>query len=259
MREPEIVLVAGDWHGNTVWALHAIVDEARQLPEPRVILHAGDFGFWPGTEGAVYAGAVDAALQLAKATLIVAPGNHEDYDQVNAWHTSPAGLSFVTGAKNIRAARRGYRWEWHGRTWLACGGAASPDRGYRQRHEAATGQKIWWQQEYITDIDVSRCTDAGPADVLLSHDRPSRARIALPEWPHGWDDADHARCDVSREQVQRICEGTRVSHVIGGHYHMPFMHETHDLGYGPVQVTQLDQSGTDGNYRVLNVRTMEWQ
>ena len=118
---------------------------------------------------------------------------------------------------------------------------------------------MWWPQENITDDDVKRCIDAGPADVLVSHDRPSLARISLPPWPRGWSDADHARCEVSREKIQAICRHTQPYMVMHGHYHQPFSEIIADLGYDhPVRVAQLGMDGTDENYRLLDAETLEW-
>jgi hypothetical protein len=47
------VAVAGDWHGNFDWIGRAIPAAARSGAE--TLLHAGDFGFWPGHTGALLA------------------------------------------------------------------------------------------------------------------------------------------------------------------------------------------------------------
>jgi hypothetical protein len=50
---PDRVALAGDWHGNTAWAVRAVRKMAALLPPdgPRVIVHLGDFGIWPGARG----------------------------------------------------------------------------------------------------------------------------------------------------------------------------------------------------------------
>ena len=55
-RVPEHIGVAGDWHGNTTWATRAVRKIAALLPAdgPRVILHLGDYGIWPGPGGREY-------------------------------------------------------------------------------------------------------------------------------------------------------------------------------------------------------------
>ena len=58
--------------------------------------HLGDFGIWPGPDGRDYLARLDVALAG------------------RIWHLP-----------------RGHRWRWHGRDWLALGGAVSLDRAVR--------------------------------------------------------------------------------------------------------------------------------
>jgi hypothetical protein len=263
MTTPTEILVAGDWHGNANWAEN-VIHTARTLPPPRIILQLGDFGFWNDEGGDQYLRRVQAALELAGAKLLITPGNHEDYDLISMWDSgggnpfSPAVGSSYRRLDRIEILPRGYRWTWHNRVWLACGGAASPDRQHRQNWEARDGIQRWWEDEYITAGDVQRCTDGGHADVLACHDRPTRAYIQLPPWPRFWAVADLARCEASRHRLQRICDGTQPSQVMHGHYHQPFTSQVHDLGYGPCTVSQLNMDGCDDNYKVLSIATMEW-
>lgn len=82
----ERVVLAGDWHGNMRWAREAIPAAARTGAS--TILHVGDFGFWPGNEGAYFLRAVDhwaRQVQRPKGApgierILVTLGNHEDYD-----------------------------------------------------------------------------------------------------------------------------------------------------------------------------------
>lgn len=253
---PGKIVVAGDWHGNTRWALN-VIWESRELlagEGEKVILQLGDFGIWPGEAGKAYLDQLGLALDQYDTMLLFVPGNHEDYDQIGSWPWEQRAVAVPGTGGRIICLGRGYRWQWHGREWLACGGAASPDRAWRERNGAG-----WWPGETITREDEEACISGAPADVLVSHDRPAQARLSLPPWPMGWTTQDLARCNASRDAVQRVCEGTQVRHVIHGHYHLDFSSRAHDLGYGPVQVTQL---GTDGdarnNYRVLDTVTMGW-
>ena len=63
--------VAGDWRGNTAWAPRGVGELAALLPAdgPRVIVHLGDFGIWPGPGGQEYLARLDAALAEAGAEL----------------------------------------------------------------------------------------------------------------------------------------------------------------------------------------------
>ncbi|MDR2988438.1 MAG: metallophosphoesterase, partial [Nocardiopsaceae bacterium] len=76
---PGRILVAGDWHGNRLWAVNVI----RRIPqllngeEPRIILHLGDFGIWPDDEGRRYLTTVSSVLAEQDAELWFVDGNHE--------------------------------------------------------------------------------------------------------------------------------------------------------------------------------------
>ena len=67
--------VAGDWHGNTRWARHAL----SEFHEAGVhdVWHLGDFGLWPG--GGDYLDAVNDTCERLGLTILVTPGNHEVY------------------------------------------------------------------------------------------------------------------------------------------------------------------------------------
>jgi Calcineurin-like phosphoesterase len=151
---PDRIGVAGDWHGNTAWATRAIRKMASLLPPgPRVIVHLGDFGIWPGPDGHDYLTALTGALADADAELWFVDGNHEDFTELARLRPGPDGRSPVTD--RIWHLPRGYRWRWHGREWLALGGAVSVDRALR------TAGVDWWPEEEITWRQAGRSSTPG--------------------------------------------------------------------------------------------------
>src|ERR1039458_1273412 len=104
---------------------------ARLLPEtgPRVIVHLGDFGIWPGPGGQEYLARIGSALADAAAELWFVDGNHEDFSQLGLLRPGPHGREQVT--ERIWHLPRGHRWRWGERDWLALGGAVSLDRADR--------------------------------------------------------------------------------------------------------------------------------
>jgi hypothetical protein len=72
---------------------------------------------------------------------------------------------------------RGYRWKWHGRRWLACGGGVSLDRACRR------GGIDWWPQEEISDLQEAALIGAGVADVMVCHDCPAAVAHSFPRPP----------------------------------------------------------------------------
>ena len=251
---PGRILVAADWHGNTYWALNVIqrVPQLLRGEQTRLILQLGDFGIWPGPQGQRYLSAVAAALDQVHASLWFVDGNHEDFAQLGrkASGMLPDGRIPVQG--NIFHLPRGHRWQWHGRTWLACGGGVSLDKAARRE-----GQD-WWPQEEITDQQETAMVAAGHADVLVSHDCPAGVSHTFAPPPSWWSPADLSRNAEHRERLQRITAAVQPGHVMHGHLHRAYQRSC-DLGYGPVQVTGLAADGRLRNFGVLDVTTMTWR
>src|SRR6516225_8423012 len=171
---PERIGVAGDWHGNMAWATRAVRKISALLPAdgPRIIVHLGDFGIWPGPGGREYLSRLDAALTAAGAVLSFVDGNHEDFAQLARLRPGPDGRAQVT--ERIWHLPRGHRWRWHGRDWLALGGAVSLDRAVR------TAGADWWPEEEIT-LAAGWIGHRGRARRRDGHARmPGRHRARVP-------------------------------------------------------------------------------
>jgi len=249
---PGRIGVAGDWHGNTAWATRAVRKMAALLPAagPRVIVHLGDFGIWPGPGGQEYLARLDAALAEAGAELCFVDGNHEDFTQLARLEAGPDGRPRVT--ERIFYLPRGHRWRWHGRDWLALGGAVSLDRAGRTE---GTG---WWPEEEITVRQAGAVMEAGPADVMVTHECPAGIEHTFPLPPPWWSQADLRRSDAHRSLLREVVLAVRPRWLMHGHLHLSYQRQV-DLGGGPIEVTGLDCDGTDrGNWAILDVTSMRW-
>jgi hypothetical protein len=257
--DPNRVLVAGDWHGNTPWAVGVIEQLPHLLPTEKhpILLHTGDFGVWPGLAGAMYLRTVHDALADVGAQLWFIDGNHEDHARLarvrkHLRGAGPIGFHYGRDDEDTRIfwLPRGYRWTWHARTWLALGGATSVD--WKVRREGIS----WWPQEAVTyrqGIDVMK---AGKADVMLTHDCPDEVPMNLPTAPGWWD---MAAAEDHRAKLGVIVDEVKPSWLIHGHYHLAH-EQTVQRDYGPLHVTGLDMDDAlRGNYRVLNVADMIWE
>ena len=248
---PGRVLVAGDWHGNREWAL-SVIKRVPQLlagEQTRLILQLGDFGIWPGTEGRRYLDSVSAVLDLVNAQLWFVDGNHEDFPQLARLAGGTVAGGRVAVRPNVCHLQRGHRWQWHGRTWLACGGGVSLDKAGR------TEGIDWWPQEEITSAQETAITASGHADVMVCHNCPSGVAHAFGRPPSWWAPADLARNDAHRERLQRIVDAVRPAHLMHGHLHRAYQ-RTCDFGYGAVQVTGLAADGSLRNFAVLEVASI---
>lgn len=218
------LLLAGDWHGNEYWALRVLNGKA---PGLSTVIQLGDFGFWHGKHASAYLDRVSTTLSRNAQTLLWLDGNHEDFDLLEHYPLVPTGPA--AGLRPIRPRLwhlpRGTRWTWNGPdgapvSWLSVGGAASVDRAARTRGDD------WWSQEELTDEQADAIIAGGPADVLICHDRPEAAAIALGDRPgewwsraKAWVDADKARSDVHAARLQRVVNGVQPAFVWHGHLH----------------------------------------
>jgi hypothetical protein len=239
---PRRVIVAGDWHANTRHAVRVIGAAGRILygePEP-LIIHLGDFGVWPGRDDYLAGVRQACGRQGVKAWFV--DGNHE-------WHPR---LSELLDGDPVRWLPRGTRWNWHGRAWLALGGAASVDRALKE----PVGR--WWPEEEITGRQAADAVAGGPAHVMVTHDAPAGVPYSLPPPPPAWDLADLARSGRHRERLQGVVDQVRPGWLAHGHLHLASQRLT-EFGYGSCEVTGLDRDGGRGpNWAVLDVKTMTW-
>jgi calcineurin-like phosphoesterase family protein len=263
---PGRIVVAGDWHGDTGWALHVIDNAARLLAsEPvKIILHLGDFGIWGGTQGDRYRFKVSRTLARAGMKLLFVDGNHEDHTRLAGWDAArpepdrralapvPIPPGPLAAPPRIFWLPRGHRWKWHGRTWLAAGGGVSLDNTRRVEG------RNWWPEEEISNRQFDAIITPGHADVLVTHDCPSGVVHHFPDRPDWWDWKDIHRQELHARRLQSIVEITRPSWLMHGHLHMGYQRIC-DFGYGDVQVTGLDEGGTRYNYLALDTQAMEWE
>lgn len=244
------VAIAGDWHGNAYWAEITVPKIAAQLGDQpfKVMYHLGDFGYWPGKFGKGYRARLDKVLDDHDMTLQFIDGNHENHHMLISIGNKDGG-SLVPVGDNIFWMRRGHRFILGGNEWLAMGGAASVDRSYREEGIS------WFPEELITDEQRDLAIELGHADVMLTHDRPSKAPITFPH--SNWPEKDLAISEAHREKLQDIVDAVQPSWIMHGHEHMA-LEGTYDFGYGPVRVNGFNCDGCPGNWGILDTVTMEW-
>lgn len=170
--------VAADWHGNAYWA-KTIIRNVAKNKTIKTLYQLGDFGLFPDKEGIDYVDEVSRELKKHGMTLVILPGNHDDYDQLNSMGTDKNGLIRFDESKywNIRFLPRGHVWEHDGDKFAAIGGAGSIDKLLRVEGET------WWAGEEITLADTKKLIDNvkslgwDKVDFLLTHDAPAGPRL----------------------------------------------------------------------------------
>lgn len=244
---PNRVMLAGDWHGDTEHARSAIGWAARQGAEG--ILQLGDFGIWPGVGGRRYLDALDATLGSQGLWLGFVDGNHEDFWQLLQLPVDRHGARRVR--PRIWHLPRGLRWSWHGRTWLALGGATSLDRPRRR-----LGVE-WWPEEEITFRDAQAATSGGRADFMLTHDCP--AGVDIPDLPPAstWAPAELNRANAHRQVLRAVVHEVRPQRLFHGHFHVRHDAVLRGEGYETAITGLNDNQGPfPQNVLMLDLMTM---
>lgn len=253
-HQPEHIVVAGDWHRDIPWSrsVAGLLPDLLPGEHPRILLHAGDFGVWTDGDGVAFLDLLNRSLVRSDAYIYFVDGNHEDLPYLHHLAADPDPRTPVQLRERITWLPRGYRWTWHNRTWLALGGAVSLDRVDREYGID------WFPEEEITEGQTQRVMDDGPADVMLCHDAPSGVPLRLDAPGRGWDRDDLARADSHRERLQAIVDVVQPGYLIHGHYHLEHLSLVR-MAYGPLIAVGLDKNNAPhGNYRVLDVRSMEF-
>lgn len=232
------IAVFGDWHGDN-WALKAIGSAARE--GARTIIHVGDFSLdWPGAKRGRYEQRLNRALAEHGAWLIVSPGNHDNLTNINKLQVQDDGLIFWRS--NIKVLPKGGRITIEGLRIGGLGGAYSIDQEWRREG------KDWWADEEPTLEQAERLIQAGPVDVLVTHDVPAgvpvRSGLDLPA--HIVEKANRTRI-LLREVVDTL----RPAHVFCGHWHQRLIHELQHPSGPPTRVDVLGMETSPAGNGVL--------
>lgn len=253
------IVVAGDWHGNTAWAMH-VIEQAAALGID-TILHVGDLGvLWPGDTGNSFTFKLQRHLDRYGVWLPFVDGNHDNHTALRALPRGTDGFGVIsTRAKGgrqlqrIRWVPRGHRWTWPGAggrliRFGALGGAFSVD------HEHRRAGKDWWPG--IEEVEPEDVLTLGPEplDVLASHDCPTGA---VPRSTMRLDYDDELRSRMSRDRLREAVNATRPRLMFTGHWHQRLVLELdrHD-GEEPTTVHVLDMDDAAENWVVLDLETL---
>ena len=212
--DPTVLMLAGDWHGNQTWVERVIAHAVTRNVD--TILQLGDFGYWlDDLRTDEYLATIDTLLAATGIRLFWLDGNHEDHTRVADW-------ADATRHPNVRYLRRGFRWQWWGKTWMSVGGAMSVDKRCRIEGES------WWPQEELTDADVEYAQRDGGVDVIVSHDCPRGVDIpgVGPDTKGGvrgnWPPDILLEAQQHREKLATICRATTPDWLFHGHYHIAY-------------------------------------
>lgn len=202
-EETPPILVVGDTHMSGYWWKRSIIPTAK-LHGVKTIVQLGDFGWWPNWNED-YPEIVNNWLAELDCHCYFIDGNHENFDSL--WSLKPGHGDMTPVGSHLTYVPRGTTWEWDGVRYLALGGAYSIDK------ERRTLGWDYFEQELIRHRDVERCLDAGPVDVMFTHDGPQRP----PGLENGYKDDPFSA--GNRKAVAGVVEALSPRLLFHGHYH----------------------------------------
>lgn len=234
-------MVAGDWHGNTTWAVK-MVEQAHRIGINKII-QVGDFGLWDHTlSGVKYLDVLNDQCRMRGVYVYFVDGNHENHDRLK-WYdvnnpSSHQGHTYIRS--HILHLPRGSRWEWDGKVFVAVGGAYSIDKAWRREGES------WWVGETLTDREVEfKVPNNG--DYLFTHDCPTNA-------PFRFRIKDDPDSHIHRQRMDQVGKKVGAKLWFHGHMHEKYEYDfRHRQGY--TQVWGLDKDEEQFNWGVLDTDT----
>lgn len=239
------VVVAGDWHSNTDWAVEAIRTAGKHAS---TILHVGDFGLLPGNDD--HLNAIDvAAAEAGVDRILLTPGNHDDWGTLAALFAAHPGRA-VRVSETVWALPRGFTFHAAGRAFMSFGGAGSVNPHHRR-----VGAD-WWPEEVPTEADVRTAVHAGWVDVMITHDTVHGSGVPAVERAIGRGGLDHVTTDYidsARDKVTRAYRAVGPTVLFHGHVHVT----ANGLAPGGRRVFSLGCDGdAHGNLALLDVDTL---
>lgn len=219
------LLLAGDSHGDANY-MQRVLNRACHEDGIEAVIQMGDFGYgWAfsqrkgtGEKYDTFTAHVSKFAALADLPVYWLPGNHENYDAleelVARLEPQPNGTYEIE--PNVFYIPRGTVLEFGGLKFLCCGGACSVDQAYR-----ILGQS-YWTQELITSADIDRCIDAGPVDVVLTHDFPWECTVIDRHLSPSWGEKAQRETIQGRMNVSAILNASGASNLFHGHLHLRY-------------------------------------
>ena len=242
MSATDKVMIAGDWHGDTRWAVCIIKLAARM--GLKKIVQCGDFGVWTHmAEGVTYLDAMNEAARRFGIKVYFLGGNHENWDHIESWmaFNPRTWAGHVIVRSHILYIPDGLVWKWSGKSFMGVGGAVSVDRDQRILGES------WWAQEQVDESLIWEIEQARTnADFLFTHDCPTNAPFQSRWKPD-------PQSQMHRQLMDRLGKAVKPALWFHGHMHEKYdgydfpMYESHTKVYG------LEMNNQTWNWGVLDV------
>lgn len=217
--DPIKLMLAGDWHGDHMWA-EWMIDHAK-VNDVDVILQLGDLGYWPAYDeltnsqtGGCYATIkMHDLAEEAGIPIYWVDGNHENHEV----------LEPAQGDQWLRHLPRGHRWQWWGKNWMAVGGGVSVDKDVR------TPGYDWFPEEVLSTGQMEYCLREGNVDIVVAHDTVAEVEIPGIHGLHKTKNPDSyfppnliAESEAHRALMSIIAKDKKPEYWFHGHYHVRY-------------------------------------
>lgn len=203
------LMLVGDTHGNEGPLSHKIQIAANMGVEH--IFQVGDFGLWPGMGGTVFLDEVNRVANNVGVNVWAIGGNHEDWDQWEAWlkmPNLPRANGFTAVRSHIWLSHKVNFFKFANKRFGVAGGAVSIDKMWRKPGVS------WWPNEQLSDDELASILSYGGPDIdyLLTHDASDHT-----DWGfHLVPDPDSA---AHRRKIDAVINHLRPKVHFHGHMH----------------------------------------
>lgn len=205
----------GDLHSDRM-ATTSVLECVARDPHLERIIQVGDLNYFPGGDrGEAFLDAINETCADIDVTFEFIDGNHDNHEALADLERDDLGRGIVRDY--VRYLPRGYRFVDGGLTFLAFGGAVSIDRWL------LTPGHNWWPGEMPTYSEYARAIEAGPADVIIAHERP----LAGPPRLQG-NDVPHIPSDVladahaNARAMMDLARSVGAKTYVHGHHHVRY-------------------------------------
>lgn len=242
---PSRVLIAGDWHGDKIWAKKCI--EMADTLGADFILHVGDFGYnfdYAEKDGFVFNKPVQKELEKYDINLIWIDGNHDNHKWLQGLPQRQDGFVQTGAAGRVFWAPRGHRWSWSEVKFGALGGAYSINAEY-----LTEGKTLFSDLENIKESDIQKLGHE-QLDILLTHEVaenvPVKEHFKLKE-------EKEIIAIENRRKVLTAIENTKPKYVFSGHWHQQIEHDITRVDGGNTKQYVLNNEHRKGSIILLDL------
>lgn len=243
------LMFLGDIHGSISWFTY-ILNICRSW-DIKTIIQAGDFGYYPRLPyGEKFLRMIAKSLIDDDITMIVVPGNHEDWHSILYTDHKYDDEGFILPIANqtslLKMIYPGLVWTWCDLRFTGLGGAWSVNREEMEADEPAP-YMLYFPEEVISESDLYKMSEIeGDVDIFVSHDSPWGVNIPTiyNEFPES---------NNNRRALATAVDMVNPKLLVHGHYHIRYngFYKSPEGQLMPVVGLNKNGTGPDNYYTLF--------